>query len=63
MLTTAARVEDVDEPPWTQHISRSGQTIVLRADRFHRCNIQNPKPKEEFRGIKVNIWNRAKIRR
>ena len=40
-----------------------GKTIVLRADRFHRRNIQIPKPKEECRGIKVNIWNRAKVRR
>ena len=30
---------------------------------YHRRNIQNPKPKEECMGIKVNIWNRAKIRR
>ncbi len=45
-----------------QQSASSGQTVVLRADRFHR-NIQNPKPKEECMGIKVNIWNRAKIRR
>ena len=60
---TAAAEEDGDEPPWTQQSASSGQTIVLRADRFHRRNIQNPKPKEECMGIKVNIWNRAKVRR
>ena len=34
------------------------QSIVLRADRFHRRGLQNPKAKEECMGIKVNIWNR-----
>ena len=63
MYDPAARVEDGDEPPWTQHNERTGQTVVLRADRFHRRNIQNPKPTEECMGIKVNIWNRAKVRR
>ena len=33
------------------------------ASHFHRRSIQNPKPKEECMGIKVNIWNRAKVRR
>jgi hypothetical protein len=46
-----------------QQSASSGQTVVLRTDRFHRRNIQNPKPKEECMGIEVNIWNRAIIRR
>jgi hypothetical protein len=46
-----------------QQSASSGQPIVLRADRFHRRNIQNPKTKQGCMGIKVNIWNRAKIRR
>ncbi len=46
-----------------QQSASSGQVVVLRADRFHRSNIQNPKPKEECMGIKVNMWNRAKILR
>ena len=59
----AARVEDGDEPPWTDYRASTGQTTVLRADRFHRRELQKTKPKEECQGIKVNIWNRAKIRR
>ncbi len=31
-----------------QQCASSGQTVVLRTDRFHRSNIQNPKPKEEW---------------
>ena len=37
--------------------------LLFCADRFHRRNIQNPKPKEECMGIKVNIWNRARVHR
>jgi hypothetical protein len=59
----AARVEDGDEPPWTQYSATSGRSVVLRADRFHRRALWNSKPKEECKGIKVNIWNRAKVRR
>ncbi len=63
-------VEDGDEPPWTQHRASSGQSVVLRADQFHRSELQNSKlkskpklPKEECKGIKVNIWNRSKVYR
>jgi hypothetical protein len=43
-LQAAARVEDGDEPPWTQQSASSGQTVVLRAARFYRRNLQNPNP-------------------
>ncbi len=46
-----------------QQSASSGQTVVLRADRFHRRNIQSPKTKQGCMGIQVNKWNRAKIRR
>jgi hypothetical protein len=59
----SARVEDWDGPAWTQVSSRTGESIVLRADRFHRRELQNPNAKEECMGIKVNIWNRVKTRR
>jgi hypothetical protein len=48
-------------PACTQLSARTGEGIILRADRFHRRELQNPKAKEECVGIKVNIWNRAKI--
>jgi hypothetical protein len=35
-----------------QQSASSGQTVVLRADRFHRHNIQNPKTKQRCMGIK-----------
>ncbi len=47
------------DPAWTQVSASTEQSIVLRADRFH----QNPEAKEKRMGIKVNIWNKAKVRR
>ncbi len=47
-------------PAWTQLSGRTGESIILLADRFHRRELQNPKAKDECMGIKVNIWNRAK---
>ncbi len=49
------------DPAWTQVSASTGQSIVLRSDGFHRLELQNPKAKEEFMGITVNIWNRAKV--
>ncbi len=43
---------------WTQELGVTGESIILRADRFRRQELQNPKAKEECMGIKVNIWNR-----
>jgi hypothetical protein len=54
----AARVEDGNDPAWAQTSASSGQSIVLRADRFWHQALQNPKPKEKCMGIKVNIWQK-----
>ncbi len=62
-IVFATRVEDGDDPAWTQVSARTEERIGLRADRFHRRELQNPKAREECIGIKVNIWNRAKNRR
>jgi hypothetical protein len=62
-IVFAARVEDGDDPAWTQVSARTEERIVLRADRFHRRELQNPKDREECMGIQVNIWNTAKNRR
>ena len=48
--------------PWTQHNRRTGQDPVLRADRFHRADEQE-KASQACMGIRVNIWNRAKVSR
>ena len=58
------RVDDGDDAPWTHHDPRTGEHVVLRADRFHR---PDPNEKENSSqacmGIRVNIWNRAKVRK
>ncbi len=59
-IVFAARVEDRDDPAWTQVSARTEEHIALRANRFHRQELQNPKAREECIGIKVNIWNRTK---
>jgi hypothetical protein len=50
------------DPAWFQVSASTGQSIVLRADRFQRRELQNTKAKEECMGINVNIGNRVKIR-
>ena len=60
------RVDDGDDAPWTQYNPRTAEQVVLRADRFHRTD---PNEKENspqactMMGIRVNIWNRAKVRK
>jgi hypothetical protein len=58
-------VEDGDEAPWTQHNQRLAKDGILRADRFHRAdpNAQKENASQACMGIRVNIWNRAKVRR
>ena len=67
ILTTfvcaADRVDDGDDVPWTQHNRRTGQGPVLRADRFHRADEQKEKASQACMGIRVNIWNKAKVSR
>jgi hypothetical protein len=61
VFQVTARVEDGDDPAWTQVSTRTGESIVLHTNRLHQQALQNPKAKEECMDIKVNIWNRAKI--
>ena len=56
-IVFAARVEDGDDPAWTQVSASTGQSIVLHADRFHQRELQNPKAKEECMGIKKLAGN------
>jgi hypothetical protein len=59
-------VDDGDDAPWTQHNPRTGENPVLRADRFHRADPNEPTENASqggCMGIRVNIWNRAKVRR
>ena len=60
-IVFAAHVEDGDDPAWTQVSARTEERIALRANRFHRQELQNPKAREECMGIKVNIWTGQKI--
>ena len=57
-------MDDGDDAPWTQYNPRTGEHVVLRADRFHRAD---PNEKENSSqacmGIRANIWNRAKVRK
>ncbi len=62
-IVFAARVEDGDDPAWTQVSARTEESIVLRSDWFHWRELQNLKAREECMGIDVNIWNRAENRR
>ncbi len=57
-------MDDGDDAPWTQLDSRTGEHVALRADRFHRHNPnENENSSQACMGIRVNIWNRAKVRR
>ena len=61
-----ARIEDGDEiDDWNVTDYRTGKSVPLRADRWYQSA-----PKQEqkvssgdFGGIRINIWNRAKVRR
>ncbi len=44
-IVFAARVEDGDDPPWTQLSARTGESILLLAYRFYRRELQIPKPR------------------
>ena len=58
-------MDDGDEPAWAQHNQRLAKDVILRADRFHRAdpNAQKENASQACMGIRVNIWNRAKVRR
>ena len=59
-------MDDGDDEPWTRVDPRTGDNEILRADRFHRPD-PNANPEDDgsqaCMGIRVNIWNRAKVRR
>ena len=62
----AARIEDgclYDD--WQVTDSRTGDSVPLRADRWYQADPDSD-PKittGDFSGIRINIWNRAKVRR
>ncbi len=58
-------MDDGDDPGWTQYNPRTGEHDLVRADRFHRLNPNAAKNNDSQKcmGIRVNIWNRAKVRR
>ncbi len=60
-------MDDGDDEPWTRVNPRTGHNEILRADRFHRRDPnhdENPEHgSQACMGIRVNIWNRAKVRR
>ena len=57
-------MDDGDDAPWTQYDPRTGEHVVLRADRFHRPDpIGKKNSSQACMGIRVNIWNRAKARK
>ena len=59
-------MDDGDDEPWTRSNPRTGVEEILRADRFHRPdpNLNDTEDAAQAcMGIRVNIWNRAKVRR
>ena len=61
-----ARIDDGDETDdWEVKDYRTGQIVPLRADRwFQKDPSADPMMSSgDFSGIRINIWNRAKVRR
>lgn len=56
------RVVDNEEAAWTRYNPRTGEHDIVRATRFHTPNPDKA-PSTACMGIRVNIWNRAKVRR
>ena len=53
-----------DEAGWTQYNPRTGEHEIIRPDRFHRSDPDAvQKDSMACMGIRVHIWNRAKVRR
>ena len=58
-------MDDGVDAGWTQYNPRTGIHDIVRADRFHRSD-RNAEKKDDSTacmGIRVHIWNRAKVRR
>ena len=57
-------MDDGDDEPWTRSNPRTGVEEILRADRCHRPDPNDTEDAAQAcMGIRVNIWNRAKVRR
>ena len=58
-------MNDGNDAGWTQYNPRTGEHDIIRADRFHRSDPDAAKTNDstECMGIRVHIWNRAKVRR
>ena len=58
-----ARIDDgVDEDDWHFHDYTTKRDLPLRADRWFQQS-EEALSSGDFAGIRINIWNRAKIRR
>jgi hypothetical protein len=66
LLYFPARIDDGDEiDDWDVTDARTGNRVPLRADRWYKgAPTSDPiKSSGDFAGIRINIWNRAKVRR
>ena len=66
LLDFPARVDDGEEiDSWTVIDHRTGNSVPLRADRWYQsAPTSDPITSSgDFTGIRINIWNRAKVRR
>ena len=66
LLDFPARVDDGEEiDAWTVIDHRTGNSVPLRADRWYQsAPTSDPITSSgDFTGIRINIWNRAKVRR
>lgn len=68
LFYSAARIDDGDEiDDWVVNDYRTGNPVPLRADRWYqRAPTTDPNGKTlsgDVSGIRINIWNRAKVRR
>jgi hypothetical protein len=62
----AARIDDGDDmDDWNTTDYRTGDSRPLRADRWFQDNPECAPTlsSSDFSGIRINIWNRAKVRR
>jgi hypothetical protein len=65
-LFVTARIDDGEESDdWEVKDHRTGESVPLRADRwFQKDPSADPAMSSgDFSGIRINIWNRAKVRR
>ena len=66
ILLVTARIDDGEETDdWEVTEHRTGESVPLRADRwFQKDPSADPALSSgDYSGIRINIWNRAKVRR